>query len=131
MPSNPHPMIPTGWRGGGSYFVYGEDIYLFEFLKKLFSKKEPETPAPVVSEKKLEAKPCLTCGKPISYDPSWTHIPNYCPECKAKYRAEHPADRMKRKCRGCGKMFTIPATLEHKPNYCRDCRAKFRKEKKA
>ena len=106
---------------------------LFEWLKKLFSRKgEQTTQAPEAP--KLQTNPCKTCGKPISYDPSWTHIPNYCPECKAKYRAEHGEQRprqkmIKRTCRSCGREFTFPSTVQHWPNYCRDCRAKFKEQR--
>lgn len=101
---------------------------MFEWLKKLFGKK----PAPEIKpsrETKL-TKPCKGCGKPISYDPPWEHIPNYCTECKAKYRAEHPQQKkITRKCRDCGKVFSFPSTVKYYPNYCRDCRRK-RKEQR-
>ncbi len=83
---------------------------LFYWLKKLFSRKEPETSAPVPSKPTpsgMAEKPCSNSGKTISFDPSWTHIPNYCPECKAKYRAEHPQKGsrklIRRQCRSCGR----------------------------
>ena len=105
---------------------------MFNWLKKIFSRK-PESVAsmPIKEEPKLLEKPCRTCGKPIFYDPSWEHIPNYCKECKRKYQDEHNIPKiMKRKCKRCGKPFTFRSTIKHYPNYCKDCRAKF-KEKKA
>ena len=54
---------------------------MFNWLKKLFSKPEPVANLEIKPEKKLLEKPCRTCGKPIFYDPSWEHIPNYCKEC--------------------------------------------------
>ena len=68
---------------------------MFEWLKRLFSKPTPVTDTqehPISAQDATEGmseKPYKSCGKPISYDPSWEHIPNYCPECKAKYRAEY------------------------------------------
>lgn len=105
---------------------------MFDWLKRLFSNMEEEKKSSASSvQEVMPTKPCRTCGKPISYDPSWKHIPNYCKECKAKYQAEHDIPRiMRRKCKRCGRSFTFPSTIPHYPNYCRDCRAKF-KEKKA
>ena len=101
---------------------------MFSFIKKLFKTSHTETPEPTETPNKpvaLPTKPCLTCGKPITYDPAWEHIPNYCSECKAKYKAEHPKrEYIRRKCRGCGKPFSFPADLKHKPNYCRECQRK-------
>ena len=102
---------------------------MFDWLKRLFSKMEDEKKAPASSaQDEMPTKPCRTCGKPIFYDPSWEHIPNYCKECKAKYQTEHDIPRIiRRKCKRCGRSFTFPSTIPHYPNYCR---AKF-KEKKA
>ncbi len=106
---------------------------MFEWLKRLFSKPAlvaDTQPTPVSNTEKMSIKPCKSCGKPISYDPSWQHIPNYCPECKAKYRAEHEKQKMvKRRCRSCGRTFTFPSTVKHYPNYCRECRSKFKEQK--
>lgn len=101
---------------------------MFDWLKKLVSRKE--NPMASVPEKKREIKPCKSCGKSISYNPSRDHIPNYCPECKAKYRAEHEKQKMvRRTCRSCGRTFTFPSTVKHYPNYCRECRVKFKEQK--
>ena len=132
----PIPIPTRFWRCGGPYCVYGEDTYLFEWLKRLFSKPTPVADTqehPISAQdttEKTSVKPCKSCGKPISYDSSWEHIPNYCPECKAKYRAEHEKQKMvKRRCRSCGRTFTFPSTVKHYPNYCRECRAKFKEQK--
>lgn len=99
---------------------------MFEWAKKLFSK-----PAPAVDKKpEFQTKPCKSCGKAISFKPSWQHIPNYCPECKAKYRAEHGERKMVRKtCYSCGRTFTFPSTIKHYPNYFWECRAKYKEKK--
>jgi len=73
---------------------------VFNWLKKIFSRKtESVASMPIKEEPKRLEKPCRTCGKPIFYDPSWEHIPNYCKECKRKYQDEHSIPKiMKRKC---------------------------------
>ena len=99
-----------------------------EWLKKMFSRKEEQPPNLVIKEEpKMVEKPCRSCGKPIFYDPKWSHIPNYCKECKQKFQEEKGLTS--RKCRSCGKTFTVPSTVKHKPNYCKTCRAKFREKK--
>ena len=87
-------------------------------LKNLFSKDKPEpatteqnenskpTIKPAASDTpSVLTKPCKTCGKPIKYNPAWKHVPNYCPDCKAKYRAEQEAKRgmVTITCKNCGK----------------------------
>ena len=57
---------------------------MFNWLKKLFSKPEPVASMPIEIEPKLLEKPCRTCGKPIFYDPSWEHIPNYLCICSGR-----------------------------------------------
>lgn len=111
---------------------------MFSWLKKLFGVKEEQKPVPSVqpetkapdhpeTEKKMLEKACAGCGRPVFYDPAWTHIPNYCKECRAKFDAEKGVIR--RKCKRCGKSFTVPENVQHMPNYCRDCRAKFKTHK--
>ena len=58
------------------------------FLKKLFSWSSAQ-PAEeeYAMEPEFQTKPCRSCGRPISYNPEWKHIPNYCRECKKEYRA--------------------------------------------
>ena len=116
---------------------------LIERIRNLFSgkrKPEPEPAAAAPEPKKpgRMKKPCMGCGKTISYDPSWDHIPNYCRECKEKFRTEREEKqragapkKIKRKCRACGRFFTFPNTLEHYPNYCTNCRKKHQAEMKA
>ena len=93
---------------------------LFKWMKKLLS-----GPAPAAdTAEALETKPCQSCGRPITYAPSWKHIPNYCAACKAKYRAEQGT--ITRTCKKCGKTFTLPENVQHWPDYCQECRAKER-----
>ena len=73
---------------------------MFNWLKQLFSRpvpaaeQKPELPGEKKPEVPGEKKPgmlekaCQNCGKPIQYDPKWTHIPNYCRECRAKFDEE-------------------------------------------
>ncbi len=102
---------------------------MLNWLKKLFYKTEE--PQAEDERPRFRTKPCRTCGAPISYDPSWKHIPNYCSSCKQKYREENSIPQiMRRKCRQCGKSFTFPSTIQHYPNYCRECRARFKERNK-
>ena len=80
---------------------------MFEWLKKMFGRKkagldmsgketgaalppQTETAAADRGEQKgkesLPTRPCRECGKAIPYDPAWRHLPNFCPECREKYR---------------------------------------------
>ena len=95
---------------------------MFEWLSKLFIRKETAAEAAEVNDTQdvMREKPCLSCGKPILYDPGWKHIPNYCPECKKNYRA----GTITRTCRKCGKTFTLPENVQYWPDYCQECRAK-------
>ena len=103
---------------------------MFDFIKKIFSKGTQTTTEPASSpvsnpepiETEFLTKPCRTCGRPITYNPKWKHIPNYCRDCKAEYRK----DTITRTCKSCGKTFTLPSSVQHWPNYCQECRAKFR-----
>ena len=111
-----------------SYMKTGRKTDLFGWIRKLFPGK-PKAVVEIAEEKKLVEKPCKECGKPIFYDPSWDHIPNFCRECRQKYRNEHDIVRIiHRKCRKCGKQFSFPDNIRHYPNYCRECRTKFRTE---
>ena len=69
---------------------------MLSWLKKLFPGK-PKAIVEITEEKKMLEKPCKGCGKPIFYDPTWDHIPNYCRECKQKYRNEHEITRIQQK----------------------------------
>ncbi len=59
---------------------------MFNWLKKLFGKKEPVAQIQITEAPKLLEKPCRNCGNPVFYDPSWEHIPNYCKDCKRKFQ---------------------------------------------
>ena len=37
---------------------------------------------------KWREKPCKGCGSTIRYNTDWTHPPNYCKECKAKFASK-------------------------------------------
>ena len=50
-------------------------------------------------------KRCQRCGTPIRYRDDWSHVPNFCKECKATFDAEKKAkERLRREkpCKGCG-----------------------------
>jgi len=100
---------------------------LFSWLKKLFSKKESVAQVQITETPKLLEKSCRNCGKPVFYDPSWEHIPNYCKECKRKFRQSN-VTIITRKCRNCGRKISFPSTIQHYPNYCKECRMKFREK---
>ena len=124
---------------------------LLKLLKKLFSKNEPELVSTAQSEvveeenhkltqniKPAESdtssvltKPCKSCGKSITYKPEWKYVPNYCQDCKAKYRAEQEAKRglVTISCKNCGKTETLPANVQHWPDLCQECRAKLPPQK--
>ena len=101
---------------------------MFNWLKKLFGKKEPVAQIQITEAPKLPEKPCRNCGNPVFYDPSWEHIPNYCKDCKRKFQQSN-AKAITRKCRNCGRKISFPSTIEHYPNYCKECRMKFREKK--
>ena len=95
------------------------------------SKKTAKEEKPVQTETSAQRtkKACKNCGKLFPVDPAWTHIPNYCKDCRKKFAEEKEARqragaprRIKRKCRECGNYFTFPNTLAHYPNYCSNCR---------
>ena len=96
---------------------------MFEFIKKIFSQSSTKTAEEEYAlEPEFQTKPCKSCGRPISYNPEWKPIPNYCQECKKEYRT----GLVTRTCKGCGKKFTFPESVQHWPNYCQECRARFR-----
>ena len=68
--------------------MFLEEAPLFEFLKKVFARRSDPVVEPEF-EPEFLTKPCRTCGRPISYNPEWKHIPNYCKECKAEFRKDH------------------------------------------
>ena len=111
-------------RRRGEVPQYGGGYLLFEFLKKLVLRNNTQSTAEdaLLLEPEFQTKPCRSCGRPISYNPEWKHIPNYCRECKKEYRA----GLITRTCKKCGKTFTLPESVQHWPNYCQECRARFR-----
>lgn len=70
-------------------------------------------------------KNCQKCGKTIRYRDDWSHIPNYCKECREKFdneKKQREQLRREKSCRGCGKTIIYYADWKHIPNYCEDCR---------
>ena len=120
---------------------------LFDKLKNLLRKTpEPEmTPAAqpkTENAQKTEGvrlkKACKECGKMFSYDPGWEFVPNYCKDCKQKFKKEKEEKqragaprKIKRKCKECGNFFTFPNTLAHYPSYCPNCRKRHKEAQKA
>ena len=75
------------WEGAGKirFGIYAYTV--LGFLKKLFSRSSAQpTVEEYAMEPEFQTKPCRSCGRPISYNPEWKHIPNYCRECKKEYR---------------------------------------------
>ena len=114
---------------------------LFEKLKNLLRKApEPEKAPeiPVKAENTRLKKACKECGKMFSYDPNWEFVPNYCKDCKQKFKMEKEEKqrsgaprKIKRKCKECGNFFTFPNTLAHYPSYCPNCRKRHKEAQKA
>ena len=107
-------------------------LSLLEKIKKMFSRKQKNTPEVTEVQSSVPVrikKTCKKCGKTFRVDPTWEHIPNYCKECKQQFAREKEERqrsgekrKITRKCRNCGKFFTFPSTLPHYPNYCSNCR---------
>ena len=72
----------------------------------------------------LVTRTCKRCGKTFTLPESVQHWPNYCQECRVKFR---PVEMITRTCRRCGSQFTFPSTAKHWPHYCRECQAKMKK----
>ena len=118
---------------------------MFEFFKKLFSRNDltadhTPTTASSHSDEKESAdkthgagktsfltKPCKTCGKPITYNPSWKRIPNYCSDCYKKHKASQKSKQgtVTITCKNCGKTVTLPSNVQHWPDLCQECRSKL------
>ena len=102
---------------------YRAEAALIDFIKRLLLRGNTHpSEEELLLEPEFQTKPCRSCGRPISYNPEWKHIPNYCRECKKEYRA----GLITRTCKRCGKTFTLPESVQHWPNYCQECRARFR-----
>lgn len=73
-------------------------------------------------------KNCQKCGKTIRYRDDWSHIPNYCKDCKAMFDATEKQRkeslRREKLCKGCGATIVYYEDWEHIPNYCEECRKK-------
>ena len=63
---------------------------------------------------------CKRCGRMFTLPEEVQHWPDYCQECRAKYRPEEAISRV---CGRCGKRFTFSSTERQWPKTCPDCRA--------
>ena len=109
---------------------------LLEKIRALFKKKQAPAPEPVKLEKMKRT--CKACGKTVTVNPEWEHIPNYCKECKQRFAREKEEKqragaprKIRRTCKSCGRVFTFPSTLEHYPSYCLNCRKTHQAQMKA
>lgn len=85
-------------------------------------------------------KSCRRCGATISYNDTWTHVPNYCQSCKDKMNAEREererkkaaeaAKWMEKPCKQCGKTIRYNIEWPNHPNFCPECKEKFDYEKR-
>ena len=76
-------------------------------------------------------KSCQGCGTTIRYRDDWSHVPNYCKECKAKFDAEKKyRKRLRREkpCKGCGALIVYYEDWDHIPNYCKECKDSFQSD---
>ena len=85
---------------------------MINWLKKLFSKKEPVAQVQITETPKLLEKPCRNCGKPVFYDPSWEHIPNYCKACKQEFVREKEEKQRAGEPRKIRRKCIIPITVK-------------------
>ena len=60
--------------------------------KEREEKKKAEKAA---KEAKWKEKPCKECGRAIRYNIDWSHPPNYCPDCKEKFKRQRESDEYK------------------------------------
>ena len=107
------------------------------WLKRLFLRLNPdpvsdagphfEEAAEPRTEHGLITRKCKKCGKTFTLPEEVQHWPDYCQECRRKYRI---VEQITRTCRGCGKEFTFPSNVWHWPNYCRECQAKRKSRKR-
>lgn len=77
-------------------------------------------------------KDCKSCGAKIRYRDDWSHIPNYCKECKEKFDAEKQRKeqlRREKPCKACGSTIVYYEDWNHIPNYCKECKANFTKNR--
>ena len=89
--------------------------------QKQSPKPLPENKAGAWAERGMVTRTCKKCGKTFTLPEEVQHWPDYCQECRRKYKI---VDQITRKCRGCGEEFTFPSNIRHWPNYCRECQAK-------
>ncbi len=95
--------------------------------QKQSPKPLPENKTGTWPERGMITRTCKKCGKTFTLPEEVQNWPDYCQECRRKYKI---VDQVTRKCRGCGKEFTFPSNIRHWPNYCRECQAKRKSWKK-
>lgn len=117
---------------------------MLDRIKRFFTREEPEekptaggeqTPqytqadqAGLRAEHGMITRKCKKCGKTFTLPEEVQHWPDYCQECRRKYRI---VEDITRTCRGCGKEFTFPSNVWHWPNYCRECQAKRKRRRRS
>ena len=99
---------------------------MFGWLKKLLFDRDGKKPEERAAKDQAERRgfvtiTCKKCGKTFTLPEDVQHWPDYCQECRAKYR---PVEPITRKCRRCGKAFIFPSNAKHWPKYCPECQAK-------
>ena len=110
---------------------------MFRLIKKLLSRENPDPVSDASphfeeaeeprTEHGMITRKCKKCGKTFTLPEEVQHWPDYCQECRRKYRI---VEQITRTCRGCGKEFTFPSNVWHWPNYCRECQAKRKSRKR-
>ena len=109
---------------------------MFDWLKRLIRKEPVEEPK---TEPNRQEKPCRACGKPVYYNPSWKHIPNYCRDCnrmfaeqrkQRTYVAAPAPNQPTRTCIACKKQFFYNPAWKHVPDLCYDCKEKIHGHKR-
>jgi hypothetical protein len=90
------------------------------------------------AKKRTKACPGLKgqgyCGKTISYRTDWDRIPDICPDCREKAKAEKSKrDEWKEKpcvTPTCNGVVKFKEHWDHKPNFCETCKEKQKEAKK-
>lgn len=105
----------------------GRDDMMFGWLQKLLFDRDGKRPKKRAAKDQAGRRgfitvTCKKCGKTFTLPEDVQHWPDYCQECRAKYR---PVEPITRKCRRCGKAFIFPSNAKHWPKYCPECRKKL------
>ena len=86
---------------------------MFDWLKRLFARNRQASPGTIT-------RTCKRCGKTFTLPEEVQHWPDYCQECRAKYRL---SEEITRTCGRCGQAFTFSSSENPWPKYCPACRA--------